>query len=227
MYLYYKKGNCTYEAIKNVVQQAVTVGMMLSLVTVAAHMNAGHGKQDRYNCKKVIRADEIFADKIKVKNLEVCSEKQKIVHVKCPKPACDNLPVQHLFTMTLSLITPVTIPNGPNGTRLLVGMNEGVFEGANIKGIVAAKPGGDWLTIRPDGTGFLDARILLQTEAGDYAYMTYQGIANFATGDIRSAPLFQADSSGPLAYLNNIQAVGIGKLLDGGVAISFEIFALL
>ena len=71
--------------LKHVVHQAITVGVMLGMVTLAAQMNAGHGNQGRHGCKKVIKADEICADKIKVRKLEVCSEKPKLVHVECPK----------------------------------------------------------------------------------------------------------------------------------------------
>lgn len=209
---------------KQSVYQVITLGLLLGGLTY----NYAGCKENKKCPKTIINANEIVAEKIKVRNLEVCPVLPKPVHIecpKCPRPTCDQLPVRFLFTMTVPVDTRYSIPNGPSGTRLLVATNTGVFEGPNLKGTVNAKLGGDWLTVRPDGlTALLDARFLLQTEAGEKIYMTYQGIGSFVTGDLRLAPLFQVDSNSPLAFLNDIQAVGIGKVLAD--AVTFEIFAL-
>jgi hypothetical protein len=134
----------------------------------------------------------------------------------------DALPVEHLFTLRVATAPPVLVVGGPQGTRAIVDAGGGgTFEGPRLRG-VAKGPGGDWVTARADGSAKLDVRLLLETDDGHAVLMTYQGILA-PGGGIRTAPLFEA-GDGPYAWLNQVQAVGVGEVVDGGV--TYEVYAL-
>jgi hypothetical protein len=136
-----------------------------------------------------------------------------------------SLPVEHLFTLNAKISGRHVIPNGPQGSRAVVGVNGGTFKGARLEGTVAESPGGDWVTSRADGSARLDVRLLLQTNDGANILMTYSGIGMMKDGafSIRTAPQFETGDE-RYAWLNNVQAVGIGARTEGGVA--YEIYAL-
>jgi len=108
---------------------------------------------------------------------------------------------------------------------MIVGVEGGRFEGERLKGTVVA-PGGDWVTQRPDGSIKLDVRVILQTQDGANILVTYNGIGVVVEGrlEARCAPLFET-SDERYAWLNNIQAIGIGKL--DGTNVVYDIYELL
>ena len=138
----------------------------------------------------------------------------------------NSVPVRHLYEITLETSgAPITLPGGPQGTRMIVGVEGGRFEGERLKGTVVA-PGGDWVTQRPDGSIKLDVRVILQTQDGANILVTYNGIGVVVEGrlEARCAPLFET-SDERYAWLNNIQAIGIGKL--DGTNVVYDIYELL
>ncbi|ARF17123.1 DUF3237 domain-containing protein [Sporosarcina sp. P3] len=63
----------------------------------------------------------------------------------------------------------------PIGTRRIIRVEGGHFDGSDIKGKVV--PGGDdWITVREDGTIIQDVRILLETDDKELIMMSYRGI---------------------------------------------------
>lgn len=135
-----------------------------------------------------------------------------------------SIDVDYLFTMTAQVEMPPhsNIAGGPHGTRLIVPVVGGSFEGPKLKGSVVP-PGGDWLTMRDDGFGKLDVRALLVTDDGASIYMTYNGIGNFVKGEIRTAPLFETGDE-RYSWLNNVQAISLGTPGDGSV--TYEVYAV-
>ncbi len=83
-----------------------------------------------------------------------------------------SLPVEHLLTLTATTQPPQSIANGPQGTRAIVAVSGGAFEGPKLRGTVVGGSGGDYLTVRADGSFKLDVRIVLQTEDGANILMT-------------------------------------------------------
>jgi len=120
----------------------------------------------------------------------------------------------------------------PQGNRIIFLVEQGKFEGPKLKGEILAG-GGDWFLLRPDGVGELDVRITLRTDDGQLIYMAYRGILDAAPAVMarifrgepvehseyyfRTAPTFQT-ASPQYAWLNRIQAIGIGDVLPNGVA---------
>jgi hypothetical protein len=136
-----------------------------------------------------------------------------------------SLPVEFLFTLNALTSAPTVIQNGPQGDRYVVAVTGGTVDGPKVKGKVAENPGGDWLTLRADGSFKLDVRLIIKTDDGADILMTYTGIGvRTATGvAIRSAPLFETGDE-RYAWLNNVQAVGIGAPGRGDV--TYQVYAL-
>lgn len=133
------------------------------------------------------------------------------------------LPVEFLFTMRATLDGPTIIPNAPHGTRILVPVTGGEVTGPKVNGTLRAH-GGDWVTMRPDGTAQLDVRVTILTDDGAAIFMEYKGI--LTTGEnrtIRTAPLFQTGDE-RYTWLNSVQAVATGETGDGDV--TYQVYAV-
>ena len=100
--------------------------------------------------------------------------------------------------------------------------------------------GGDWLSIRADGVGELDVRVVLQTDDDALIYMHYPGVLYFppqtkarikageAVEDsayyMRSTPRFETGDD-RYDWLNRILSVGVGRRTESGVA--YEVYEVL
>ncbi|MCC6436688.1 MAG: DUF3237 domain-containing protein [Acidimicrobiales bacterium] len=137
--------------------------------------------------------------------------------------AADQLPVDHLFTLqlTAAMDEAYHVRGGPAGRRIIAAVTGGTFEGPRLRGTVAPMTGADWVTIRPDKSMRLDVRLVLQADDGGTIYMYYGGIVT--DGQARTAPYFETGDA-QHAWLNNVQAVGIGTVSADGPR--YEVYAL-
>jgi len=138
------------------------------------------------------------------------------------------LPVEFLGTLRASTESiPAIAVGGPGGTRVTVTVTDVTFEGPRVsavgpEGVAAA----DWALVRSDGTIVLDVRLNLRTTDDADIYVTYTGIGvPDADGamSIRTAPLFETGDE-RYAWLNNVQAVGIGRVTETGV--EYDVYAV-
>ncbi len=141
--------------------------------------------------------------------------------------AVTQLDVEHLFTMTLQVgdTRSGVIRQGPKGTRVVAAVESGTFEGPRLRGTVVP-PGGDWVHVAPNRTLHLDVRVLLVTDDDEAILMSYQGIGLPGEGgsaSLRTAPTFETGAE-RYAWLNDVQAVGIGETTPGTV--TYEVYAL-
>ena len=140
----------------------------------------------------------------------------------------DTIPVEHLFCLHADTVStsPVMLSEGPQGTRMIATVAGGTFEGPRLKGSVANCAGGDWVTIRDDGTFRLDVRLALETHDGAVILMTYNGIGRRIDGHtvVRAAPTFETGDD-RYEWLNGIQAVASGETNEEGV--TYDVYALL
>ena len=120
---------------------------------------------------------------------------------------------------------PTILHNGPQGGRCSVTGNGGSVDGPKVKGKIVDNSGGDWLTLRADGSFKLDVRLTIKTEDGADILMTYNGIGVPVPGGaaIRSAPLFETGDE-RYTWLNKVQAIGIGTPGQGDVP--YQVYAL-
>ena len=120
--------------------------------------------------------------------------------------------------------TRTVVENGPQGTRTIVQIVAGRFEGPRVKASVQT-PAGDWITNRADGSYRLDVRLTLKTDDGALILVTYNGIGQTtnAGASLRAAPLFETGDS-RYSWLTRLQAVAVGE--RAGTTVSYDIYAL-
>lgn len=134
--------------------------------------------------------------------------------------------LEYLFTITANLRdgSPV-LTNAPQGTRVVVTVTGGTFEGPKMRGTVDSS-GGDWVTLRADTSIKLDVRIMLRTDDGADIFMRYEGIGVRDEGarlKLATAPLFETGDE-RYAWLNNVQAVTTG--VSGAGVVTYEVWAV-
>ena len=136
-------------------------------------------------------------------------------------------------------LSPASQPvgRGPVGERMIAEVTGGTFEGPRLKGEILTC-GGDWILTGDDGFGRLDVRLTMKTDDGAHIYVQYGGLlefnekvqAAFADGSgteygdayFMTQPRFETGDE-RYAWLNQLVAVGQGRLLPGGVA--YDVYA--
>ena len=138
-------------------------------------------------------------------------------------PDAPNLEFLFSLTATLREGAPV-LAGAPQGTRVVVTVTGGHFEGPKLRGTVD-NSGGDWVTARADGSIKLDVRVMLKTDDGADIFMRYEGVGVRKDGELRlaTAPLFETGDE-RYAWLNNTQAITTGK--SGNGVVSYDVFAV-
>ena len=131
---------------------------------------------------------------------------------------------EYLGTLRAETGTRTVLENGPQGTRTIVQLVGGRFEGPRVKASVQT-PAGDWITNRADGSYRLDVRLTLKTDDGALILVTYNGIGQTtdAGASLRMAPLFETGDS-RYVWLTRLQAVGVGERV--GTQVKYDIYAL-
>ena len=130
-----------------------------------------------------------------------------------------------LCELTSTLDKPFQIGKTPFGERIIYPVSGGTFEGPKIKGKILAN-GGDWVLRLSSTTSKLDVRVVLETEDGDLIYTYYEGFIHMnsdGTYYFRTNPVFQTSST-KYSWLNHTIAIGVGKMIKGGV--SYRIYAI-
>jgi hypothetical protein len=131
---------------------------------------------------------------------------------------------EYLGTLRAEIGTRTVVDNGPQGTRTIVQILGGRFEGPRVKASVQT-PAGDWITNRADGSYRLDVRLTLKTDDGVVILVTYNGIGQTtdAGASLRAAPLFETGDS-RYAWLTRLQAVAVGE--RAGTTVTYDIYGL-
>ena len=141
-----------------------------------------------------------------------------------------------LMTVRIAAGPPQRLGTVPHGTRSIVPVTGGDFEGPQLRGKIL--PGGaDWLLLRSDGVLELDLRITLETDDHALIYMTFQGIrhaspeviAALGRGEVvdpasyyfRTLPRFET-STERYAFLNRIITIGVGETRPDGAVHSID-----
>jgi hypothetical protein len=135
-----------------------------------------------------------------------------------------------LMTVRIAAAPPQKLGAVPHGTRSIVPVTGGDFEGPRLRGKVLPG-GGDWLLLRADGVLELDLRITLETDDHALIYMSFQGlrhgppdaIAALGRGEavdpakyyFRTLPRFET-SAETYSFLNRIVSVGVGEARPEG-----------
>jgi Protein of unknown function (DUF3237) len=131
---------------------------------------------------------------------------------------------EYLGTLRAEIGSRTVVENGPQGTRTIVEVVSGRFEGPRLKAAVQL-PAGDWITNRTDGSYRLDVRLTLKTDDGALILVTYNGIGQTTpTGaSLRTAPLFETGDP-RYVWLTRLQTVGVGERT--GTTVKYDVYAL-
>ena len=131
---------------------------------------------------------------------------------------------EYLGTLRAETGSRTAVENGPQGTRTIVTLVSGRFEGPRLKASLQA-PAADWVSNRSDGTVKLDVRLTLRTDDGAAILVTYNGIGQPTDAGLSlySAPLFETGDA-RYAWLTRLQAIGVGQRV--GTSITYDIYAL-
>ena len=132
--------------------------------------------------------------------------------------------LEHLLSYRGTLASPPeVIGELPEGIRVTFYSTGGEITGPKVRGRL--KPvGGDWMTVRKDGTALMDVRTTFETDDGALILATYQGVADLgedgygrflkgelpATVKLRMSPRF-VSSHAKYAWLNRVHCLGIGE----------------
>jgi hypothetical protein len=135
----------------------------------------------------------------------------------------------------LMVAAPQLVGSGPAGSRRIVAITGGEFNGARLNGAVLPG-GGDWTTQRGDHCTQLDARYTLECEDGALIYVQDRGLrhgpehtmARLAKGEpvnprdyyFRTAAQLETGSA-KYAWLNRAVVVGSGMRQADEVTIDF------
>jgi len=127
----------------------------------------------------------------------------------------DGIELIALATVSVAGGDRYKIDNGPFGNRVIAGIRDGRWEGERLQATIVG-PGADWAMPGPGGAMLLDVRQVIETDDGAVVYVTYHGRADRNRGTYTIAPTFET-SDNRYAWLNVVQAVGKGRLLDGRI----------
>ena len=135
----------------------------------------------------------------------------------------DSLKSEFLMDMELE-----TGPAATVGSRRIVPVTGGTFQGPKLKGTVVS-PGADWPVNQGNGLTILDVRTVLKTDDEQIIYMSYRGIIYAppaGQGDRywRITPVFETGSE-KYAWLTRAAAIGVSYTVPQRV--SYRIFQIL
>ena len=122
---------------------------------------------------------------------------------------------EHMWDAKVKIANMIILGESKRGTRRVIPITGGTFEGAKIKGEVL--PGGDdWQIVRPDGDTELYARYLLKTNDGYIIQVINQVLIHMPAESEKKEPYIksvidlEAPNNSPYSYLNH--AIFIGTL---------------
>lgn len=137
-----------------------------------------------------------------------------------------SVPVTFLgrFDADTVSVPPQFAIGAPQGSRMLATAASGTFDGPKLKASLVGA-GGDWVTLRSDGSFRLDVRVTLLTDDGAVILVTYNGVGVTVEGVpvLKTAPTFETGDE-RYQWLNHIQAVAFGTADETGV--HYEMYAL-
>src|ERR1700752_2178788 len=143
-----------------------------------------------------------------------------------------------LMTLAVAVPPPPKLGAVPHGTRVIVPITSGTFEGPRLRGRVLPG-GGDWTLLRSDAVLELDLRITLETDDGSLISMTSFGLrhgppevlAALSRGErvdpaayyFRTTPRFET-AAPRYAFLNRLVAVATAdRRAEGPIYTIFEV----
>ena len=132
--------------------------------------------------------------------------------------------LEHIFSYRGTLASPPeAFGEMPEGIRVTFYSTGGEITGPKLRGRLRPV-GGDWMTVRRDGTASMDVRTTFETDDGALILVTYQGVADLGEGgyerflrgelpptvNLRMSPRF-VTSHPRYLWLNRLFCFGVGE----------------
>ena len=125
---------------------------------------------------------------------------------------------------TLTMAEPLVLTGGPRGTRLIVDLLEGRFEG-RLAGVLRGRAAGDWVVIGPDGTAALDVRLTIETDDDALIWVQCVGRLDLGTGSAQADALLCATfETGDQRYLWVNTALVLIRATTTGNRLDYTLF---
>lgn len=153
----------------------------------------------------------------------------KVTQLLCFLLYIQSVSAQNSSALESELMMRLSLTAGEQmnaGETLIAPITGGNFSGSGIQGTVLSG-GADWMTLS-DGHNNLNVRITLQTDSGEYIYMSYTGILIFANNPddmYWTVTIRYQTASEELDWLNHIVAVGKGRAENGMIV--YDIFKII
>jgi hypothetical protein len=153
----------------------------------------------------------------------------KVIQLLCFLFYIQSVSAQNSSALESELMMRLSLTAGEQmnaGETLIAPITGGNFSGSGIQGTVLSG-GADWMTLS-DGHNNLNVRITLQTDSGEYIYMSYTGILIFANNPddmYWTVTIRYQTASEELDWLNHIVAVGKGRAENGMIV--YDIFKII
>ncbi|MGI8721932.1 MAG: DUF3237 domain-containing protein [Geodermatophilaceae bacterium] len=131
-----------------------------------------------------------------------------------------------LGTLTIEIEQHTRVGATPAGTRIVGEARSCRWVSDTINASQHGRMSHDWLTLHPDGSVSVDARLLLMTDDGAPITITYRGKSDRAPaegGVIFTTPVFETGDECYL-WLNRIQGVAKGTRVGG--TLTYEMYQL-
>lgn len=119
----------------------------------------------------------------------------------------DPLELVPLCQASMKVEEVLVLDDSPGGSLMIGTLVDSVWEGDRFCLRQRGRASADWLTMAPDGTGYPDIRLTLESDEGGLVFVEYTGRMNFETGYAYTCPRFRTGAPG-LEWLNCVQAVG-------------------
>ena len=131
-----------------------------------------------------------------------------------------GLEMEYLFSRRTQVRREIIGPV-PEGFRVNIYTEKGEVRGPKLAGTTGV--GGDWFTVRRDGMGIVDSRVMIHAESGALIYSHYTGMTDFGPDayerivrgalptpkKIFIAVRFQT-AHPDYTWMNRVQAIGVG-----------------
>lgn len=132
--------------------------------------------------------------------------------------------LEELARAEIEMAEPLVVGTSPAGTRVIVELLSGRFEG-RLHGTLHGRSGGDWILVAPDRTGLLDVRLVVETDDGGLVYLQSLGRIDLTPGTGQPAAIlattFETASVGH-AWLN--RAVALTRADATGTELRYTIY---
>lgn len=131
--------------------------------------------------------------------------------------------LEHAFRIEMHLDEPHVIRT-PRGGRLFQSILGGTIDGPKFNGTVYSDGGGEYGLLRSDNVEDINTHFMLRDEAGEWVYVDQSGYHRRSDGYYRVMAYFDAEKTGPHAWLNDSVLIATARFSDDKTRAFFEYY---